>query len=228
MFTTSNIALTVLCPTVGSSLNLPGYPLNHRIGQHAVAGQRVFGIAKKAKLHRKAKATGITSTLTDQRQIGLVEGVVADQVVLATWQRKQCIVLTGREDRATGHVSVIRAKELVEGFPTYTELTGQLGLWLTGSGPLPDGVSLFIGQGFLTAPVSTTLFGQGDVLALSLTDERSLELGEGSHDRQHQVGHRRIPGLPSKTRYARRAWSAFAPGGAGHPDCGPSDLCYAQ
>lgn len=91
-----------------------------------------------------------------------------------------------------GHMSVIRAKVLVEGFPTYTELTDQLGFRFAGSGSLPDCDGLFVGQGLLPAPVSAALLGQGDALTLTLTNERTLELGEGPHDRQHQVGHGRV------------------------------------
>ncbi|MNO58359.1 hypothetical protein D3C76_489150 [compost metagenome] len=108
MFTTGDITLTVLRPTFGGRLNLSGHPLNNRIGQHAVAGQRVTGVAQQAELHRKAEAIGITPALTDQRQVGLVEGVVADQVILAVRQRKQRVALRGRKYRATRHVSVIR------------------------------------------------------------------------------------------------------------------------
>ena len=42
------------------------------------------------------------------------------------------------------------------------------------------------------APVSTTLLGERDALALPFVYQGSLELGEGSHDGQHQVRHRRI------------------------------------
>ena len=59
-----------------------------------------------------------------------------------------------------GYVSVIREKVLVEGFPTYAELKGQLGFRFAGSGALPDCDGLFVGQGSLAAPVSTTLLGQ--------------------------------------------------------------------
>ncbi|KPX14097.1 Uncharacterized protein ALO71_04840, partial [Pseudomonas amygdali pv. dendropanacis] len=90
---------------------------------------------------------------------GLVEGVIADQVILAVRQCKQGVALTGREDRATGHVSVIRAKVLVEGFPTYTELTSQLGFRFP-EAQLPDCDGLFVGQGLLASPVSSTLLGQ--------------------------------------------------------------------
>jgi len=109
MFTAGDIALTVLRPAFGRSLNLSCHPLNDRIWQHAVAGQRVTGVAQQAELHGKAETIGITPSLTDQRQVGLVEGVIADQIVLAFRQRKQSLALRSREYRATGHVSVIRA-----------------------------------------------------------------------------------------------------------------------
>ncbi len=51
-------------------------------GQHAVARQCVTRVAQQTKLHGKAEAIGITPSLTDQRQVGLVEGVIADQVIL--------------------------------------------------------------------------------------------------------------------------------------------------
>ncbi len=42
------------------------------------------------------------------------------------------------------------------------------------------------------APVRATLLGQGDALTLPLADQGALELSEGPHHRQHQVGHRRV------------------------------------
>ena len=44
----------------------------------------------------------------------------------------------------------------------------------------------------LAAPIGPALLGQGDPLPLPLADQRPLELGEGAHDREHQVGHRRV------------------------------------
>ena len=45
---------------------------------------------------------------------------------------------------------------------------------------------------FLAAPVGPALLGQGDALALPFPEQGPLELGEGPHDRQHQVRHRRV------------------------------------
>lgn len=56
-------------------------------------------------------------------------------------------------------MSVIRAKVLVEGFPIYTELTSQLGFQFP-EAQLPDCDGLFVGQGLLASPVSSTLLNQ--------------------------------------------------------------------
>src|SRR5690606_40838105 len=59
---------------------------------------------------------------------------ISDQVILAFWQRKQGVSLSGRENRATRHGSVVRAKVLVEGFTADAELAGELSLRLARSG----------------------------------------------------------------------------------------------
>ncbi len=100
----------------GSALDLLRHPQDDRLGQLAVGSQRVTGVAQQAELHGEAEAVGVAASLADQRQVGVVEGVVADQVILAFRQRKQGVPLRGREDQATRHVSVVRAEVLV-GFP---------------------------------------------------------------------------------------------------------------
>jgi hypothetical protein len=50
--------------------------------------------------------------------------------------------------------------------------------------------NLFAVQRFLSSPVGTALLGQHDSLALTFADQGALELSKGSHDRQHQIGHR--------------------------------------
>ncbi len=173
-------------------LDLLRHPQDDRLGQLAVGSQRVTGVAQQAELHGEAEAVGVAASLADQRQVGVVEGVVADQVILAFRQRKQGVPLRGREDQATRHVSVVRAEVLVEGFPADVELAGKLRLGLAGHHWLPQGSSLLIGQGFLAAPVRATLLGQGDALTLPLADQGALELSEGPHHRRHQVGHGRV------------------------------------
>ncbi len=163
----------------GSALDLLRHPQDDRLGQLAVGSQRVTGVAQQAELHGEAEAVGVAASLADQRQVGVVEGVVADQVIPAFRQRKQGVPLRGREDQATRHVSVVRAEVLVEGFPADVELAGKLRLGLAGRRSLPQGSSLLIGQGFLAAPVRATLLGQGDALTLPLADQGALELSEG-------------------------------------------------
>nr|AYU67961.1 hypothetical protein D0358_00092 [Escherichia coli] len=192
MLATGHVALAVLCPARRLGLDLLRHPQDDRLGQLAVGSQRVTGVAQQAELHGEAEAVGVAASLADQRQVGVVEGVVADQVILAFRQRKQGVPLRGREDQATRHVSVVRAEVMVEGFPADVELAGKLRLGLAGRRSLPQGSSLLIGQGFLAAPVRATLLGQGDALTLPLADQGALELSEGPHHRQHQVGHRRV------------------------------------
>ncbi len=57
------------------------HPQDDRLGQLAVGSQRVTGVAQQAELHGEAEAVGVAASLADQRQVGVVEGVVADQVI---------------------------------------------------------------------------------------------------------------------------------------------------
>ncbi len=59
-------------------------------------------------------------------------------------------------------------------------------------GPLTQLVHLIIGKGSFAAAVGAALLGQRDALALALTDQRSLKLGERTHHGQQQGGHRRV------------------------------------
>ncbi len=73
----------------GSAADLLRHPQDDRLGQLAVGSQRVTGVAQRAELHGEAEAVGVAASLADQRQVGVVEGVVADQVIPAFRQRKQ-------------------------------------------------------------------------------------------------------------------------------------------
>ena len=89
MLATGHVALAVLCPARRLGLDLLRHPQDDRLGQLAVGSQRVTGVAQQAELHGEAEAVGVAASLADQRQVGVVEGVVADQVILAFRQRKQ-------------------------------------------------------------------------------------------------------------------------------------------
>src|SRR5664280_365203 len=85
-----------------------------------------------------------------------------------------------------------RAQVPVEGLAAYPELPGQAGLGLPGRGACPEVRGPLAAQGSLAALVDTAVLGQRDALALSLTDQCPFELGERSHDRQQQGGHRGV------------------------------------
>ncbi len=82
MLATGHVALAVLCPARRLGLDLLRHPQDDRLGQLAVGSQRVTGVAQQAELHGEAEAVGVAASLADQRQVGVVEGVVADQVIL--------------------------------------------------------------------------------------------------------------------------------------------------
>src|SRR5664280_1551392 len=85
-----------------------------------------------------------------------------------------------------------RAQVLVEGLAADPELPGQAGLGLPGRGACPEVRGPLAAQGSLAALVDTAVLGQRDALPLSLTDQCPFELGERSHDRQQQGGHRGV------------------------------------
>lgn len=89
MLATGHVALAVLCPARRLGTDLLRHPQDDRLGQLAVGSQRVTGVAQQAELHGEAEAVGVAASLADQRQVGVVEGVVADQVIPAFRQRKQ-------------------------------------------------------------------------------------------------------------------------------------------
>lgn len=53
-------------------------------------------------------------------------------------------------------------------------------------------LGLLLRKRLLAAAVGAALPGQEDAFALPLADERSLELGEGAHDGEHECGHGRV------------------------------------
>jgi hypothetical protein len=81
---------------------------------------------------------------------------------------------------------------LVHRFPADAELPGQDRFRGTGRGPLDQLGDLFLVQRRFPAPVGAALFGQGDAFALSVTQQGSFELGERTHHRQQQGGHRGV------------------------------------
>ncbi len=89
-----HVALAVLCRSP-AGLDLFA-TADNRLRQPAVGSQRVTGVAQQAELAGEAEAVGVAASLADQRQVGVVEGVVADQVILAFRQRKRVVPLHGR------------------------------------------------------------------------------------------------------------------------------------
>lgn len=79
---------------------------------------------------------------------------------------------------------------LVQGFAADAEVTGHQGFLVAcRNSPFQLG-NLFAVQRFLSSPVGPALLSQHDSLALTFADQSALELSKGSHDRQHQIGHR--------------------------------------
>ncbi len=84
------------------------------------------------------------------------------------------------------------AQVLVQRFSADAKFTGQLCLLLAGFDALQKFSRAVGRKRFFAAPVSSAQFGERNTFFLSLTDQRPLEFGERTHNRQHQVRHRRI------------------------------------
>jgi hypothetical protein len=85
-----------------------------------------------------------------------------------------------------------RSQVLVHRFPTHAELARNVGLALASGDAAPQVGDLIGGQGGFAAPIGAALLGEGDALALPLAQERSLELGERPHHREHEARHRGV------------------------------------
>ncbi|KNY36813.1 hypothetical protein RQ27_20190, partial [Acinetobacter baumannii] len=56
------------------------------------------------ELHREAQPIGWPAPLSDDREVGIVECVMSDQVVLGVRQRQQAFPLGGGQDGTTWHI----------------------------------------------------------------------------------------------------------------------------
>jgi hypothetical protein len=68
-----------------------------------IDAQKDAGEAQVAELHNKAQPVRCPSVLPDDRQVGIAERVVPDQVVLGVRQGQQAFTLDGGQDRTAGH-----------------------------------------------------------------------------------------------------------------------------
>src|SRR3546814_19431600 len=52
--------------------------------------------------------------------------------------------------------------------------------------------TLFRSQHLFAPTIGAALLGERDAFTLAFADQGALEFGEGAHDREHEIGHRRI------------------------------------
>ncbi len=93
------------------------------------------GKAQVTELHREAQPIGWPAPLSDDREVGIVECVMSDQVVLwspATPAGFPARRRTGWNDVA--YLLIHRSQVLIQGFATDSEFTSKLGLLLASPG----------------------------------------------------------------------------------------------
>ncbi len=104
VFAPGFLALGILRPTCRVEPQLPPDPLQQGSRHGGVWQQSLAREAQQAQLHCDAQAIGVAAPLTDQRQIGLAEGVVPDEFVFGVGQGQQAVALSSGQDRTAGHV----------------------------------------------------------------------------------------------------------------------------
>ena len=81
---------------------------------------------------------------------------------------------------------------MVQSLPTDTQITGDSGLGLAGSGTQLQIDHLLDRQGLLSAPVCAALLCERDTFPLAFANQRPLELGKGPHHREEEDRHRSV------------------------------------
>jgi hypothetical protein len=89
------LTLGVLRPARWVDAQLACDPVQHRRWHVAVDGEALARVAQQAYLHGEAQSVRIAAALPDQRQVVVIEGVLADQFVLGVGQRHQAVALGG-------------------------------------------------------------------------------------------------------------------------------------
>jgi len=82
VFSTRGISLSVIAPRVRICSHLTGDPLHHMSWHLPVIAERISRKPQHTELDGEAEPVGLASTLTDQGQIGVVERIVLNQLVL--------------------------------------------------------------------------------------------------------------------------------------------------
>src|SRR5271163_2118940 len=108
-------AVAVLSPMLDRNLDLPGHQMKQGSKRQLIYAEHNAGIAKVAELHSKAEPVSRATTLPNNGQIGLTQGVTPDQVVSVVRQREQALPLGGGKDGTTGHVAPLENGRLREG-----------------------------------------------------------------------------------------------------------------
>ena len=98
------LPLAVLVPAFDADLELVGDQLQQGRNGSCIDAQDDAGKAQVTELHREAQPIGWPAPLSDDREVGIVECVMSDQVVLGVRQRQQAFPLGGGQDGTTWHI----------------------------------------------------------------------------------------------------------------------------
>src|ERR1700723_2846997 len=93
VFSSRLCAVAVLSPMLDRNLDLPGHQMKQGSKRQLIYAKHNAGIAKIAELHSKAEPISRITTLPNDGQIGLTEGVTPNQVVSVGRQREQVLPL---------------------------------------------------------------------------------------------------------------------------------------
>jgi hypothetical protein len=92
------LPLAVLVPAFDADLELLGDQLQQGRERRFIDAQDDAWKAQVAELHREAQPIGWPAPLSDDREVGIAECVMSDQVVLGVRQRQQVFPLGGGQD----------------------------------------------------------------------------------------------------------------------------------
>jgi hypothetical protein len=96
-------AIAVFGPLLYWNLKLRGHQLKQRRRGQFPKTQDDARIPHVAELHGEAEPVGHASSLTNDRQVGVAQGIATNQFILGIGQGQQAFTLGGGKHRTTGH-----------------------------------------------------------------------------------------------------------------------------
>lgn len=114
----------VVGPEAGLEVELACHPGQQLSRRRDVVRQRIAREAHVAEMDREPEPVVSATTLADQGEILLVEGVVTNQVALFRGDGEQGAPLGRRQDRAPWHPLRLTAQVLIEGLAADADLAG--------------------------------------------------------------------------------------------------------